>query len=141
MLYLFCYGGFLGLLGGGGIALLWYLGKCFLILILFYPLFQIGALGAGDVKLLAICSGCLSGKTILGFLAFSMLIAACISLIKLYKENNWKERFYYFYAYLSQCVFGGKWELYATDEIRTKSGICLSGPILVSVLLHLGGVY
>jgi hypothetical protein len=70
-----------------------------------------------------------------------MLIAAIISILKLSKNRNWKERFCYFCAYLSHCLSGGKWELYTTDDIRTKSGICLSGPILASVLLHLGGVY
>jgi hypothetical protein len=118
-----------------------YLGRCFIILALFYPLFRLGALGAGDVKLLAVCSGCLPGKAAIGFLVFSMLVAAIISIVKLSKNRNWKERFYYFFAYLSGRLSGDTWELYTTDEHRTKSGICLSGPILASVLLHLGGVY
>ncbi len=92
---------------------LWYLGQAVLVMAALYPFFQIGGLGAGDVKLLGVAAGYLPAEKILAFLFCSLLVAAMISVVKMWKR-------------------GGR---------RGKGGICLSGPVLVSVLLFLGGVY
>ena len=98
---------------GGTRGGLWYLGQAALVMAVLYPFFKIGGLGAGDVKLLGVAAGYLPAEKILGFLFCSLLVAAMISLVKFRKK-------------------GGK---------RQSRGVCLSGPILVSVLLFLGGVY
>ncbi|MDL2301301.1 prepilin peptidase [Lachnospiraceae bacterium OttesenSCG-928-D06] len=125
---------------------LWGIGRyfvvVFLVFLVFYPFFMIGAVGAGDVKLYALTAAYLSGKAILCFLVFSLLIAAIFSFIKVIKEHNGRERIYYFFSYIKEVVYVGKWRLYMQEgERNRRSGICLSGPILLSVLLHIGGAY
>lgn len=123
-------GGTIFLLGGAGVMLM------------LYPLFRIGALGAGDVKLYGVCAGYLPWNKFLFFLFFSLLIAAVISLIKMVIESNAIERMIYLCEYVFDVVRSGKFFLYIENEKERRSaGICLAGPILGSLLLYLGGVY
>ena len=112
------------------------------VICLFYFLFRLGAMGAGDVKLFGATAGFLPFKKILVFLFISLLIAAIISLIKLWKKKYFWERLRYFAGYLASVWKSGKWRLYLeSGEDKSDVGICLSGPILFSLLLYLGGVY
>lgn len=115
---------------------------CAGVMLLLYPLFKIGALGAGDVKLYGICAGYLPHDKFLFFLFLSLLIAALLSLIKMIKECNAVERFSYLCEYLISVVWNRKFHFYFEDKKEQKSaGICLAGPILCSILLYMGGVY
>lgn len=107
-----------------------------------YPLFRIGALGAGDVKLFGATAGCLPFEKIFIFLFVSLLISAIISLIKLWKYDHFFERLQYFYEYLADIFKSGSFRLYLdgnSDDSDIR--LCLSGPILLSLLLYLGGAY
>ena len=68
---------------GGAEGLLFYLLSVGGVLLLLYPLFRIGGLGAGDVKLFSVCSGYFSVSQIFWFLFCSMLISAVFSLFTL----------------------------------------------------------
>ena len=126
--------------GAGGIAA--FAGQAVMVMCLFYFLFKLGAMGAGDVKLFGAAAGFLPLKKILIFLFISLLIAAIISLIKLWKKNYFWERLQYFAGYLADVWKSGRWSLYLeSGEEKSDVGICLSGPILLSLLLYLGGVY
>lgn len=119
-----------------------YLKWCLISGMCVYPLFKLGMLGAGDGKLLAVCAGCLTGAEIVWFFFFSLLFAAFFSIVKLIKEGNGRERFSYFFDYAVSCVRAGQLRLYMEGEReRVEAGICLSGPIVLSLLLHLGGIY
>lgn len=119
-----------------------YLSGSLPVFLLLYPLFKIGTVGAGDVKLFAAVAGYLSGCRVYCFLFYSLLISAIFSLLKLIKEKSARERFRYFLSYLSEVAVRGQWALYLENEKdKRKAGICLSGPVLLSVLLYLGGVY
>lgn len=112
------------------------------VMLALYPLFKIGCIGAGDVKLLGICAGFLPAAKIWIFLFVSLLVSAIFSLIKMIKECCTKERLYYLLGYLRAVIQGGKWRLYLENEKeRRKAGICLSGPVLFSVLMYVGGLY
>lgn len=91
----------------------WYLAQAVLVMAALYPFFKTGGLGAGDVKLLGVTAGYLPAEKILGFLFCSLLAAAVISLVKILRRA----------------------------DTRVRRGVCLSGPVLVSILLFLGGVY
>lgn len=125
--------------GGGGAAD--FLINCILVLLLLYPLFKIGAVGAGDVKLFSVTAGCLSRQEIPCFLVSSLLIAALISLIKICRERNGRERFFYLCAYLTDVCRTGHFSLYLADVPIKRAGVCLAGPVFLSLLLHMGGVY
>ena len=126
--------------GTGGMAA--FAGQTVTVICLFYFLFRLGALGAGDIKLFGVTAGYLPFKKILMFLFISLLIAAIISLIKLWKKNCFWERLRYFAGYVTDVWKSGRWRLYLEKgEENSDVGICLSGPILFSLLLYLGGVY
>ncbi len=119
-----------------------YIGEAVFIMFLLYPFFKIGSIGAGDVKLLGVTAGYLPMSRILMFLFVSLLISAMISLFKMWKESNIRERMSYLFAYLTDVARSGNWRLYLDNEKEKQAvGICLSGPVLMSVLLYLGGVY
>ena len=109
---------------------------------LLYFFFKLGTIGAGDVKLFGVTAGYLPFEKIFYFLFVSLLIAAIISLIKLLKSKNLAERLEIFMKYSADVWKSRSLKLYpaecASDSYR---GICLSGPILLSLLLYLGGVY
>lgn len=109
---------------------------------LLYPLFKIGAVGAGDVKLFGVAAGYLPFEKIFVFLFVSLLIAAIFSLVKLWQNDNFRERLHYLAEYFADVIKGSSWRLYLENgkdspEIR----LCLSGPALLSLLLYLGGIY
>ena len=127
---------------GGICGALSYLGETVLIMSLLYPFFKIGSIGAGDVKLLGVSAGYLPFSKILIFLFISLLISAMISLLKMWNESNIRERLHYLTAYLADVARSGRWKLYLENERDKRAvGICLSGPVLVSILLYMGGVY
>ena len=126
--------------GAGGIAV--FTTQAVIVIFLFYFFFKLGAMGAGDVKLFGVTAGFLPFEKILIFLFISLLIAAIISLIKLWKKKYFWKRLQYFAGYLADVWKSGRWRLYLeSGEENSDVGICLSGPILLSLLLYLGGVY
>lgn len=131
-----------GYFAGGAFRSLLYVLKALLVVFVLFPFFRIGTIGAGDVKLLGLCAGFFSDIKILYFLFFSMLTAAAFSIIKMSKEQNFKERFSYFGSYLCDIVQTGNWKLYVEDlKSKKTSGLCLSGPIFISLIMHMGGFY
>ena len=126
---------------GAGGMLAFLLAAAFLMILL-YPFFKIGALGAGDLKLFGVCSGYLSRDKILHFLFFSLLVAAIFSVVKLIVERNAKERLCYLVEYMLEVTRSGKWSLYIRNkEDAYKVSIPLASSVFASVLLYLGGVY
>lgn len=117
-------------------------GAAVLVMCLLYPLFKVGMVGAGDVKLLGVTAGYLPFKKILVFLFLSLLIAAVVSLVKMMRKRYFLERIEYLLDYIKDVVKSGRFMLYLQNEQdRGDVGICLSGPVLVSVLLYMGGIY
>lgn len=113
-----------------------------LLLGLAFPLYKIGSIGAGDVKLIALCCGFLKGNCLLSFLFSSLLIAAIFSIYKMMKNGMTKERLEYFLAYVSEVGRSGRWSLYIHSQRELgRVGICMSGPVFFSLLLHMGGFY
>ncbi|MCM1057039.1 MAG: A24 family peptidase [Firmicutes bacterium] len=119
-----------------------YLGEAAAIAALLYPLYKMGGLGAGDVKLLGAAAGYLPFNKIFLFSFVSLLIAAIISLIKLLVNKNFRERLGIFFGYLEEIAKKGTVQRYpATGKEVKSAGVCLSGPALLSLLLCMGGVY
>lgn len=120
----------------------YYLGGMLTAMALLYFFFKIGTLGAGDVKLLGVISGYLPFKKIFLFSFVSLLIAAIISLLKMLMNKNIRERLGVFIGYLREIMDTGTLQPYPSAKGNDGSaGVCLSGPMLLSLLLYLGGVY
>lgn len=124
----------------GAVGIILWLGGAAMVMALLYPLFKIGCLGAGDVKLFGVTAGYLPFKKILLFLFFSLLIAATISLVKMWKENSFSRRIRHLSGYLGELLKNGQWRLYSEKE-SDRTVICLAGPIFIGILLYLGGIY
>lgn len=108
---------------------------------LLYFLFKTGTMGAGDVKLLGAAAGYFPFGKIFIFSFISMLIAAIISLVKLVVNRNARERLRVFWGYLESIAKKGELQPYPDTGKDRRLSVCLSGPILFSFLLYMGGVY
>jgi Flp pilus assembly protein protease CpaA len=118
-----------------------YLLRMALVILIFYPFFQIGALGAGDVKLFGIAAGFFENRDVIPFLFFTLLIAAMISLVKLLKNRRLRERFARL-ALWAQGIRSRDLRMYVTDEEKTRADtVALAGPVLCGILLKMGGFY
>lgn len=111
-------------------------------LALTFPLYRIGSVGAGDIKLIALCCGMLQRDCIFSFLFSMLLFAAIFSIFKLVRNHMTMERLGYFVSYVSEVRRSGSWSMYVSDQRELgRVGICMSGPVFLSLLLYLGGVY
>ena len=120
------------------VSLLWIVGTGLLL----YPVFAIGALGAGDVKLLAVCSGFLPGTRVLYFLFFSFLTGTVFGLVRIIWKKETKHRLRSLTLYIGKYLRTGKPERYhCSREAAGKAGVALAGPMLISALMGLGGIY
>lgn len=128
-------------LGGPQAAVGFIIQGCVVILV-FYPLFSIGTFGAGDLKLFGVCCGYLPQDRILSFLFFALLFAAVHSFIRFTRREDCIERFTYFFSYLKEVADSGEWKLYWRDRNEMKkASVCLAGPILLSMIMYMGGLY
>ena len=145
---------FLGILAGlffhiqeGG----WY-GACRAVIpmvipfVLLYPIYKIGALGAGDIKLFMVSGSFLKTEQLVHVIMVSFIIAALFSLIKMISEKNGKERMRYLLSYLLEMCKTREWKLYEEDSKRNthtykSNKIHFALPICIGVMLGLGGLF
>ena len=108
----------------------------------FYLFFMIGAFGAGDVKLLAVCSGFMTATRSLFFILFAMIIASVYGVIQLLFRKELGERIRRLELYIGNFIKTGKPERYhCSREAAVKSGVALAGPMFLSALIGIGGLY
>lgn len=111
-----------------------------------YPLYRIGGLGAGDVKLLLMTGSFFSADMQLHVMAFSFIIGAILSIGKMISEDNFKDRMQYLFSYLADVLRTGQWKMYEEnlkqESRKYKSNkIHFALPVCFSVMLGLGGIF
>lgn len=116
-----------------------------LAFLLLYPLFKIGAMGAGDVKVFMMIGSFVEVKELLMILVISFVIGALCSLLKLLSEHNGRERLYYFLSYISEIARTRRWRLYGEHTVQDykqyrRNKIHFTIPVLFSVALRIGGM-
>ena len=132
--------------GGVGMLLEGLLGMV-LPIVLLYPVFVIGGMGAGDLKLFAVVGSYLGIKGITISFVSAFIVGATISLVKMMCFHNFKERIYYLFSYLTDLFLKGKWQLYETSKGQSseeslefpKHKIHFTLPIFLGVSIYLGG--
>lgn len=118
-----------------------YIGTIFiptvLVLILLYPLYMLGILGAGDVKLYCMSAAFLAGKDCILFFSLSLLLSAAAALLKMLFLGNLRERIHYFCSYIVDVAKTGKLFLYQNGIAfeKKKGGLHMTGPMLLGLLL------
>jgi len=111
-------------------------------MVLFYPVFSIGALGAGDIKLMAVCAGFFEGGRVLCFIFFSLLMAAVSGTAVMIMKGQMKKRIYRLLIYIKRLLETGRPERYHADKkAERESGVVLAGAMFVSAVLGMGGLY
>ena len=118
-----------------------YLLRMILVILVFYPFFMIGSLGAGDVKLFGVVAGFFQSPEVIPFLFFTLLIAALISILKLIRSGNARKRFTRLILWGRGLLCGNLRILDADEEKTHADTVALAGPVLGSILLKLGGFY
>lgn len=112
---------------------------------LLYPLFRIGALGAGDVKLLAAAGCFLTVRETIICLGISLFLGAVLSLLKMLAERNFIQRMKYLLSYIFDVWKSREWKFYredAADRKKRREGkIHFSLPVLLGVVIYKGGFY
>ncbi|MDD6811324.1 MAG: A24 family peptidase [Lachnospiraceae bacterium] len=114
--------------------------------VLLYPLYKIGALGAGDVKLFLMTGSFVGMNRQLPMMGISFLAGALFSIGKMISEENFKERMQYLFSYLLDVLRTGQWKLYGEnlkqdDQKYNSNKIHFALPVCISVMLGLGGLY
>lgn len=107
-----------------------------------YPLFCLGMLGAGDVKLLAVTEGFFAWRSGMVYLICVLAAAGALAVIKLLTEKNAAERLAYFCSYVRDVAATGHWKLYVEDygEMHAKGGgMHMTLPLLAGLVIYMGG--
>lgn len=123
------------------------LGIVFPIIVLF-PLYKIGTIGAGDIKLFSMMGFYFTFMENLYCIFIAFVIGAMVSAISFIRYENFWERMTYLFSYLKECFFTGHFQYYYLDSkgkqssrsMENKSKIHLAIPIFISALFHVGGV-
>lgn len=115
--------------------------------ILFFPLFIMRAMGAGDIKLFAVTGAFFTIPQNMKCIVIAIAIGGVIALIKILFYKNVRERFRYFFSYLRnvfQHIMVG--QMYSPPYMDTSKsetvktvGVKFSLPILLSVICVMGG--
>lgn len=112
-------------------------------ILLFYPVYKIGGIGAGDLKLLSMLGFYFSFMEMTFCIFISIFLGALLSLIKMAYYHNFWERLEYLFSYLRGIIFSGKIRYYDSTEgkeVLKKTKVHLACPILLGVLVT-GGIF
>ncbi len=98
------------------------------------------------MKLFLMLGSFVAAGRLLWMMAVSFIIGAVFSVGKMVSEENFKERMQYLFFYLSDVLCRKQWRLYGEDLIEdcqryTSNKIHFALPVLISVMLGLGGLY
>lgn len=124
--------GILGLLVFSGGAVL----PIFLLGIIYY--FRM--MGAGDIKLLSVLGGIMGLSQIFLCILTAILTGGIISVVLVLKRRNLKKRIWYFFDYFREYKKTKVWKSYRNLN-SSKSHFYFTIPILISVILYVGGIY
>lgn len=134
LIYSFCSGGEMGIVT--------FLAKIVIMGFIFFPLFVLSMIGGGDVKIIALSAGYFPFSQILWFVFYLMISASLIALVKMLIDRNIRERWSFCLKYIQETISTGIVKPYHSSYKRQiKSSIVMSGPVMFSVLLAMGGVY
>lgn len=107
-----------------------------------YPLYKMGGLGAGDVKLMAVLEGVFSWSGSVTYFICVWFLAGLTALLKMLSQGNFLERMEYFFSYITEVAVTGKWQFYYRERaqgLKKDRTICMSVPLIIGFALCMGG--
>lgn len=123
--------------GIGGIRV--FAGGVLLPFVLTFPLFAFGAVGAGDVKLLAVAGAFLGMEAMPECLLWSLLLGGAAAFLKMLRKKSFSSRFSYLASYVGQSLRENRWRPYGQPFQEEDAVIHLSVCILFAVLICIIG--
>lgn len=111
-----------------------------------FPIYKIGGIGAGDVKLFMLVGSFVTTDFLLHVIVCSFILGAVFSIGKIISEENFRERAENFFSYLRAVFYTGQWKFYGEhmrqDYQKYQSNkIHFALPVFISVMLGLGGLF
>ena len=111
-----------------------------------FPVYKIGGIGAGDVKLFVMIGSFVSADFLLHAILYSFVIGGALSIGKIVLEENFRERMQYFLSYLRDVFCKRQWKFYGEDMIENyrsyqSNKIHFALPVLIGTALGLGGLF
>ncbi len=116
-----------------------------LAFVLMYPLFKIGALGAGDIKVFVMIGSFVKIEDFMAIFVVAFVIGAVFSVMKILTEHNGRERIGYFFSYVTEIFCTRQWKIYGEHMIEDyrlyrSNKIHFTVPVLLSAALRIGGI-
>lgn len=106
--------------------------------VVLWPLFQVGAFGAGDIKLFSMLGFIYGTRAIIYIMVAAFFIGAGISLIHIARYGNLKTRLLYLKTYLSNFYKTKERIVYYQKDMDDKTAVIHFSPaILVAFLIFI----
>ena len=112
-----------------------------IVLIILFPLFAIGCIGGGDVKLMMLLPAVMIPKDVFTTILLAFVIGAAIGLLKLLFMGELVSRINYFLRYLRECSEEkriGLYDIGVNDGNIARHQIHFTIPLFISFLLMVG---
>lgn len=126
--------------GYGWKGSIYFLIQISLPVLIFYLLFLMRALGAGDIKLFSVIGSCIGLNGFVKVVLFSFLAGAVNSLYILIRNRNFYNRFVYFSCYFKAVLLTKSIPRYDFKSDGKQNYIHFSVAILAGYLMYLGGI-
>lgn len=137
----------------GLIRMIWYqevikfIPGILLPVVILFPIYKIGGIGAGDIKLFAMMGFYFTFKETVFCISLTFILGAVFSVISFIRYKNFMERITYLFSYLKDFFLTGYFQHYYSNFHKNqnkhleeyKSKIHLAIPVFLSVLLYVGG--
>lgn len=108
--------------------------------LVFYLLFLMHALGAGDIKLFSVIGSCVGLEGLVKVVIYSFLSGAVLSCIVLLRNQNLYSRLTYFSGYIRTALLTKSITKYDYESDGKQNIIHFSVPVLIGFLIYLGGM-
>ena len=128
------------LAGYGWMGSIYFLIRISFPVLVFYLLFLMHALGAGDIKLFSVICSCIGLRNLTRVVLFSFLAGAVFSSVMLIRNKNLYSRIAYFSGYIRSALFTKSIPKYECESDGKQNYNHFSLPILIGYLIYLGGI-
>lgn len=108
--------------------------------LVFYLLFLMHALGAGDIKLFSVISSCIGLEGLVKVVVFSFLVGAVFAVCILIRNKNLYSRIEYFSGYVRTALLTKSISKYDYVSDGKRNFIHFSIPVFIGFIMYLGGM-
>ncbi len=125
---------------GGFMGTALFLGGILLPVVLFWPLYYFRMIGAGDIKLMSVVGAFLGPGGCFSCMLRSVLAGGVLAFVLVLRHRNLFSRMFCLAEYVREYRRTGIWKPYLA-QADEHARFCFSVPILVGVLVCIGGIF